>query len=223
MRIDTEKPKRPRGRPRAFDPAAAAERILATFWTHGYAATSLDQLAAATGLNRPSLYAAFGDKRAMYRSALAGFVSAVGAEVGAALAKPTLREALSAFYRGAIALYVQGEHGPRGCFVVCTAAVEAMNDAEIREDVARVLGGVDDALTARIAAAQEAGELDADADPKVLGTIAGAILHSLAVRARAGASRRSLEALARSAVDQVCGTAPRTAVTKRRNGRQAGG
>jgi len=71
--------------------------------------------------------------------------------------------------------------------------VEAMNDAEIREDVARVLGGVDDALTARIAAAQEAGELDADADPKVLGTIAGAILHSLAVRARAGASRRSLE------------------------------
>src|ERR1041384_4755004 len=58
-------PKR-RGRPRAYEPEVALARALDVFWKEGFAATSLDDLSAATGMNRPSLYGAFGDKRALY-------------------------------------------------------------------------------------------------------------------------------------------------------------
>src|SRR6516162_9745711 len=57
---------RRRGRPRAFEPETALTQAMDLFWKDGFAATSLDDLSAATGLNRPSLYGAFGDKRALY-------------------------------------------------------------------------------------------------------------------------------------------------------------
>src|SRR5271154_7290423 len=60
---------RRRGRPRAFEPETALTQALDVFWQDGFAATSLDDLSAATGLNRPSLYGAFGDKRALYLQA----------------------------------------------------------------------------------------------------------------------------------------------------------
>lgn len=207
MRNDTKIERRSRGRPRGFDARVAGERILATFWTQGFAATSLEQLAAATGLNRPSLYAAFGDKKAMYRQALAGFAESMRAEVGAALAEPTLRAALRRFYRGAIKLYLSGEEGPRGCLYVCTAAVDAVLDADIRGDIAGVLRGIDAALAARVQQAADAGEIATDSDAAALGMLAGAVLHSLAVRARAGYSRRQLETLADRAIALIAGPA----------------
>src|SRR6202044_5662 len=60
---------RRRGRPRAFEPETALTQAMDVFWKDGFAATSLDDLSAATGLNRPSLYGAFGDKRALYLQA----------------------------------------------------------------------------------------------------------------------------------------------------------
>src|SRR6476620_12333823 len=99
-------PKR-RGRPRAYDPAAAIARAAATFWTAGYAGTSLDDLSEATGINRPSLYAAFGDKRDLYLKTLEHY-----REEGRALARhalagePTLRVFLKRFYDKALELYL---------------------------------------------------------------------------------------------------------------------
>ena len=207
MQKGTKLERRPRGRPRAFDPQQAAERILATFWDYGFAATSLDQLATATGMNRPSLYAAFGDKKAMYRASLAVFADAMRAEVAAALRAPTLAGALQRFYRGAIKLYVSGEDGPRGCLYVCTAAVNAVHDADIRSDIAGVLRDIDTALTARIEQARAAGEFAPECDPAALAAVAGAVLHSLAVRARAGYTRRELDALAATAITLIVGCA----------------
>ena len=63
QKLRTERPPKRRGRPRAYDPQVALARAAAVFWKAGYAGTSLDDLVAATGMNRPSLYAAFGDKR----------------------------------------------------------------------------------------------------------------------------------------------------------------
>lgn len=205
MQNSTKKERRPRGRPRAFDPQQAAERILATFWDYGFAATSLDQLVAATGMNRPSLYGAFGDKKSMYRAALAVFADAMRVEVAAALAAPTLAGALQRFYRGAIKLYLSGDDGPRGCLYVCTAAVNAVHDTDIRTDIAGVLRDIDTALAARIAQARAAGEIGAERDPAALAAVAAAVLHSLAVRARAGYPRRQLEALAATAIALILG------------------
>src|ERR1700761_7275550 len=132
----TETPKR-RGRPRAYDPQAALERATDAFWGTGYSATSLDEIAAATGMNRPSLYAAFGDKRALYLEALAQYWALSFQSMREALAgdRP-LADALMDVYDGALSIYFSGEGRPRGCFVVGTAVTEAVGDEEIRESLA---------------------------------------------------------------------------------------
>src|SRR5690349_19624427 len=98
-------PKR-RGRPRAYDPDTALDRARDLFWDAGFAATSLDALAAATGMNRPSLYLAFGDKRALYRQILDRYRGFARDALAEALSpERPLREAIGAVYRRAIGLY----------------------------------------------------------------------------------------------------------------------
>jgi len=205
MQDGTNNTPRGRGRPRAYDADAVALRIVDTFWTHGYSATSLDRLASATGLNRPSLYAAFGDKKAMYRHALDAFAGQVRGEIERALAAPDLATALRQFYRSAIAVYRSGDAQPRGCLFVCTATVEAVDDDEIRADVARMLQTVDAALEARFRLAQTAGQIADGPRAADLARVASAVLHSLAVRARCGAPKRQLERLAETAVELMTG------------------
>lgn len=202
MRIDTKiSGRRPRGRPRAYDPDAALNAARDTFWSAGYSATSLDTLAAATGMNRPSLYAAFGNKQALYVQTLQALGAEMERQVGAALtAAVPLSEALWRFFDGALAMYLSGEQGARGCYVICTATTEAPNDPEVRAFLAGTLRHIDDALIARFRRAVEEGELDADTDVDARGRLAAATLHSLAVRSRAGQSRASLKRLIDGAV-----------------------
>src|SRR5215469_17471674 len=131
--------RRSRGRPRSFDEGVVLEKAREVFWNLGYSAASLDDLAAATGLNRPSLYAAFGDKHALYMAALArtreGAVAAMRAMLGRG--GITLREALGDLLAAAIGSYVVGDVGQRGCFIVGTAVTQAVDDPEARE----MLGG----------------------------------------------------------------------------------
>src|SRR3954465_13061825 len=122
MRTSTKSPPR-RGRPPSYDRNVALRSIRDVFWERGYSAASLDDIAAATGMNRPSLYGAFGDKREMYLAALRVFSVEIGGEVQKALEAPTLREALEVFYVRAIQEYVSGDASPRGCLVICTAVV----------------------------------------------------------------------------------------------------
>ena len=195
---------RPRGRPRAYDPDTALARAMGAFWDAGYSATSLDDLSAATGMNRPSLYAAFGDKQAIYLKAIERYRA--GPALQDALAsESTLREALRKSFKAALAVYLSGDRGQRGCFVIGTAAVEAINNPIVRKELAGILRDVDEAFENRIRRAQSEGEISADADPAALARTASAILHSLAVRARSGEKRRSLEALAETGVKLICG------------------
>src|SRR5690606_20785099 len=106
---------RPRGRPRSFDPDEALDKARAVFWNLGYAATSLDDIAAATGLNRPSLYAAFGDKHALYLAALRRSArEAAGALTQALAAKAPLRDVLATIFDVTVSIYRRGEAGQRG-------------------------------------------------------------------------------------------------------------
>jgi AcrR family transcriptional regulator len=192
MRNDTEEPRR--GRPPAYDRDRALGAIRDAFWKTGLAATSLDDLAAAAGMNRPSLYGAFGDKRAMYLAAMALFSAELGGAIRKALAAPKLDDALAAFYAAIIEVHLSG--GARGCFVSGTAPVEALQDPVVRDALAAVFADLDAGLASRLRKAQADGEIAANADPVMLGKIAAAVVHSLALRARAGASRGELEAMA---------------------------
>src|SRR5580658_5487619 len=118
---------KPRGRPRAYDPDAALERAMETFWKTGYAATSLDDLSAATGMNRPSLYAAFGDKQHIYVKAYRRYRAEMRDAFRPILeADGPVRVVLRKTFEMASEVYLAGPDGPRGCFSVVTAASEAI-------------------------------------------------------------------------------------------------
>jgi TetR/AcrR family transcriptional regulator, copper-responsive repressor len=193
-----------RGRPRAYDPVAALARARDTLWRHGYSGTSLDQIAAATGMNRPSLNAAFGDKHAIYLATLRDYWQAKFATMDEALAAPDLRAALLRAYDAALTLYVSEPEGARGCFVVGTAITEALEDEEVRAMSQAGFATLDAKFAARIDQARQAGEIDPQADGAALALLATATMHTLALRARTGTPCDELRALARKAVAVIC-------------------
>ncbi|WP_245438756.1 TetR/AcrR family transcriptional regulator [Bradyrhizobium sp. SK17] len=195
-----------RGRPKAYDAQAALKQATETFWRSGYSGTSLDSIAAATGMNPPSLYAAFGNKHALYLEALDRYWEISLAATREALGEDRpLAEALMLAYDAALSIYFSGRGSARGCFVLGTAVVESVEDAAIRSNVARGLHAIDADFEARFQTARERGELEPDADPAALAILASATMHSIAIRARAGARRAELREVARKAVGVICG------------------
>ncbi|MES1147956.1 MAG: TetR/AcrR family transcriptional regulator, partial [Bradyrhizobium guangdongense] len=139
-------PKR-RGRPRAYDPDVALGKALDLFRTQGFAATSLDDLSEATGMNRPSLYGAFGDKRELYIKSYQRYRDEARAAMGDIFRQELpLRQRLEKIYASALNIYLSGETGPRGCFTVVTAASEAVGDPDIRAMVLDGLSELDKAF-----------------------------------------------------------------------------
>jgi AcrR family transcriptional regulator len=197
-----------RGRPRQYDPDSALARAAAAFWKNGYAATSLDDLAAATGMNRPSLYAAFGDKRDLYLKTLERYQQQSRAASLQLLAdSATLREFLTRFYDGALEIYRAGEAEARGCYSISTAPAQAASDPAVRAFLADSIRGTDVFLTEVIRNARDRGEIAGSADPSALAQVATAALHTLAVRSRVGVPREQLTAIAAAAIDLICGNA----------------
>jgi AcrR family transcriptional regulator len=198
-------PKR-RGRPRAYQPEVALARVLDVFWKEGFAGTSLDDLSAATGMNRPSLYGAFGDKRELYIKSYEAYRDRARQRLGEAFAAELpMREILERIYSIALDMYLSGKDGPRGCFTVMTAASEAVFDPSIRDLVTIGLAETDRFFGSIFKRAQQRGELSAAANPQVLAQLASATLHTIAVRARAQVSRAELEGIVKGALDVICG------------------
>jgi TetR/AcrR family transcriptional regulator, copper-responsive repressor len=195
---------RRRGRPRAYDRGVALRHARDTFWRSGFAATSLDDLSAQMGMNRPSIYAAFGDKRALYQAAVADYAVASSAWLESTLAGgQPLRDELNSVYRHARDFYLAGDDGPRGCFLVGTAVTESKSDDEIRQIVEATMTAFTKAFTARFERAEREGELSPHA-PDALAQIATATLNTLSLRARTGAQREVLDGLVDAAVDVIC-------------------
>lgn len=199
--------KRGRGRPKAYDPATALARARDAFWETGYSATSLDDLSAATGMNRPSLYAAFGDKRALYLTTLRQQADGMVAATRLALSVPgDLRSVLTNFYLRAVGIYVGDAQNARGCFLVGTALTEATTDADVRTILHNAFGQLDALFEERLTRGLAEGELPAASDVKALTWIAAAALNGLAVRSRAGEPTETLESWARAAARAICGS-----------------
>ena len=194
-------PKR-RGRPRAYEPDVALGKALDLFRTQGFAATSLDDLSEATGMNRPSLYGAFGDKRELYIKSYQRY----RADARVAMAdifktELPIRKRLQRIFAVALDIYLSGEEGPRGCFTVMTAASEAIADPDIRAMVLEGFSELDKAFAACFRIAKEKGELPASTDPQVLAQLSSATIHTIALRARAQVPRKELEAIVKGAIE----------------------
>ncbi len=182
-----------RGRPPAYDREAALMAIAEAFRLRGYAAASLDEIARAAGMNRPSLFAAFGNKKAMYLAALEDYRRRMERAVSPALGREgPLGDALRGFFDAAVGFY--GEGAAPGCLVLCTATAEAPADEEIAAVLADTIRGIEAQLTARIA--REA----ADGEVAGLAQLMVSVLIGIAVQARAGVDETALKRFARAGV-----------------------
>ncbi len=211
------------GRPRAYDPEVALQRAMDAFWDRGFSGTSLDDLSERTGMNRPSLYAAFGDKQALYLKTLESYVASRRAGIAAVLnSQRPLRDALRQIYERMIDTFLAGERGARGCYLIGTAVTEAVQNPKVRKVLAESLGELDGAFRATFVAAQARGELDKKADPQALALVASAVVYALALGARSGQPRAALKALADAAVALICGPRPVKRGARHRFGARGG-
>ena len=200
MRTSTEITKRSRGRPRTFIPSEVLDRVRTVFRAKGFAAASLDELAAASGLNRPSLYAAFGDKEQLYIATLRFYGARSVEGLEEILAGPgTIEQRLGKVYKAAIDLYTAPPHRP-GCMIVGTAAVESPSHPKIAAVANELLAAIEKSLERAFAASG----LPRKPSPAARAHMAGAILYAIAIRARLGAKAGDLKAFAASMVPTIC-------------------
>ena len=193
---------RGRGRPRAFDPVAVDDAIMATFWRKGYGATTLDDLSDATGLNRPSLYKVIGSKEEAYLSAVDRYVTEYGARYVAALtAGRSFAQDLTAFYKTYVKT-VSSEYGP-GCPVGCTVPVDTETLPRLKEILAQAIGELDVIAASRAKQAAAAGELNAALSASEAGRLIVSTLLSLSIRSRAGERPATLRRSANTVIRLV--------------------
>lgn len=185
-----------RGRPREFDPEVALAKATDTFMRYGYAAASLEMLTRAMGMNKPSLYAAFGDKRALFLRVIEHRGRVLGARYRVAFDRgATLQESLRALFEEALQA-TAGREGPPGCLIASASTTEAVEDEAIR-DFTRGFFALSDKVIAGWIASKLApgGALGAEA----IGRLANGVLHDIALRARVNESRTKLREIARDA------------------------
>lgn len=151
-------------RPKEFDPAQALEAAMQAFWERGYEATSIQDLVDRTGVQKASLYATFGDKRALFRAALEHYQTLGYAKLDAALNEgPSPLAALREHVRG----MVEGtcdKSSPRGCLWVKAALERAPHDAEIADLMQAHVRRVERAFRDALERARERGELAKNTD-----------------------------------------------------------
>jgi AcrR family transcriptional regulator len=188
-----------RGRPRAFDRDAALEQAMRLFWARGFEATSISDLAAAMGINPPSLYAAFGDKKRLFAEAVDRYQAGPGGFALAALAAGgSAREAIETLLMAAARAF-SDPACPPGCMVVLAATNCGAEADDIVEALRARRLGSEAVIRDRILTGVRSGEI-AEADADALASFYAAVFQGMSIKARDGAPRHELEAMARLAM-----------------------
>ncbi len=192
---------KPRGRPRSFDERDALEKATQVFWSKGYDGVTIDDLVAGMGVGRPSLYAIFGDKRAIFLRVLKAYAERKGASAAKALLSPQgLRDSIVAFLRYAVESATEKGSAP-GCLLVCVAPL--VNHDEVRKFLQKAAAGGVALVEGRFRDAIKAGELPSDFPVAVRAIQVTDFARSLTMRAHIGMPRKTLIRDAEEAADLV--------------------
>jgi AcrR family transcriptional regulator len=180
------------GRPRTFDPEHALDQAMEVFWRNGYEGTSLVDLTVAMGINRPSLYSAFGSKEGLFRQALDRYAEGPAGYVLKALEEPTAREVAERILRGAADRQTDPANPP-GCMAVSGALACGPDSEAIRQALISERQATELAIRERLERALAEGDLYAGSDPAELARYVVVLVRGMAVEAAGGASRDELE------------------------------
>ncbi len=195
------------GRKRAFDKQVALDKAMRVFWASGYSGTSLSDLTTALGINKPSLYAAFGNKEQLFKASVDHYMKSYGAPHWQKLVEPAeapIQERLKAYLYGIVDL-VSDPALPQGCLFVkstCESGGQAMP-----EDITASLNGLgkehETALVAFFKKEKLDGNLPKKADIKQLATYVMSVMYGIGVLAKNGNSQKSLKSVAQIAVQVI--------------------
>jgi AcrR family transcriptional regulator len=180
------------GRPLGFDPEKALEAALRVFWEKGYEGTALSDLTAAMGINRPSIYATFGNKEALFRKALDRYSERMTNYTAEALKEPTARAVAERLMVGTADL-LSCPGNPKGCLMVQGALACGDEADPIRKELIARRATGEAALRERFERAKVEGDLPAAADPGDLARYVMAVMHGMSVQSAGGASREELQ------------------------------
>ncbi len=183
-----------RGRPREFDPEMALDRVLPVFWRDGFEGASVQELAAAVGVSKPSLYAAYGNKEALFLAALERYLSAFAAGLVEQLeSEPDGRAAVRQYLRDTVALYTDRSH-PFGCLIVTAATTSdsAAVPAAVRSALCASMRKAATVIEERLRRAQRDGHLRENADVSAMAHYFHTVTSGLSVQAKAGTSRETM-------------------------------
>ena len=187
------------GRPREFDPDAALERAMHVFWTKGYEGASLSDLTRAMCINRPSLYAAFGNKEQLFRKVLDRYVDGPLAYFGKALTAPKARDVVEQMFFGA-ARMASDPRLPSGCLMVQGALAVGNAAGSVRKEAAGRRATSEVALRRRLQRAKREGDLAKNADAAELARYVMTVLQGMAVQGADGATPDQLRRVAQVAL-----------------------
>ena len=192
---------KPRGRPRSFDEMEALEKATRVFWSKGYDGVTIDDLVAGMGVGRPSLYAVFGDKRAIFMRVLRAYAERKGASAAKALLSPqSLRDSIAGFLRYTVESATEIGSAP-GCLVVCVAPL--VSDAEVRRFLQSTVAGGTALVERRFRDGISAGDIPPDFPAAVRAIQVTDLARGLTMRARTGTPRKTLLKDAEEAVELV--------------------
>jgi len=187
--------KRPRGRPRSFDRDEALDAAVIVFWEKGFVGASIEDLTEAMGINRPSLYSTFGNKREVFIRAIDRYAATHGNRAFSAFRlEPDNRKAVERFFAASIECATE-DGKPRGCLINTVATDAAETDEALRDKLSEMFAKTDAAIAKRLGANQ-GGADPGIGDPDGLARMAHSVTHSIMTRARAGASREELADIA---------------------------
>lgn len=202
------------GRPREFDVDEALERAMQVFWERGYEGVSLTDLTRAMGITKPSLYAAFGDKKELFRKALARYTEGPADYGTRALEEPTARGVAEAILRGAVRTTTR-PGGPAGCLGVQGALASSEAGQPAHDMLVEWRNASALRVEERFRRAVDEDDLPRDADPRRLARYVMTVAFGIAVQAASGLGRDELQDVAEMALE--CW--PPTGVRRTRTGR----
>lgn len=196
-----------KGRPRLFDKTEALDKAMLVFWAKGYRGTSLDDLTEAMSINRPSLYSAFIDKEQLFLSVIDRYrIKFLITPTQLFLDAPTLSEGLQEFFQ-AMGDVITSDKTPPGCMIACLLTDDCCDSEAIRAKLTSCIELADS--TFRTVFERHKAELSVEVTPANAARLLTTALHGMAVRARAGASKRELFRISSTFTDLLlCRAAP---------------
>lgn len=184
-------PSKQRGRPPAFSHEDALEKAMHLFWEYGYEGTSMAVLTSALGINKPSIYGAFGSKEELFRKTLKRYLSSASLLAADSIKEPTAYKVAEKLLTKAADILTKKSHPP-GCMLTQCALTSSKEAEHVKKELANYRHAFKATLEKRFAQAKADHDLPENVDPKALATLLATIHQGMSVQASGGASKNEL-------------------------------